>query len=429
MTVPIDASGSDSWSALKRRILVVGGGPAGATTSLLLARHGWDVTLLDRHNFPRGKACGECLNPGGVALLARFGLLDRVMEVGATPLTGWDLSTQDGSPARGYFAPKDRGLGIERHSFDHTLLQAAKEAGVHVREGAQVEEVHAGDGRTPARARFRLPQGEREVAEARFLVGADGLGSRVASAAGIDRPVLGPRRASLSWRIQGVGPPRDRGRLVLGGGYTVGLAPVGPSSGTLWNATLVVTDGEDRKELSTAGWDWLQERMASARIPWAAPPEHVDGPWGSGSFHRPVSRPTRNRVALVGDAAGYFDPLTGQGIYRALKGAQLLAQLLGTESRGASGVHPGHRPSSEDLDTLELHGSRLDRAVRPGRRLQKVIEVILSGRVSRRSALASLRAIPGAASGLIRITGDRARFPGGPGRSLPRTPPSGHPIL
>ncbi len=425
MTVPLDAFGSDSGADLQRRILVVGGGPAGATTSLLLARNGWDVTLVDRSTFPRGKACGECLNPGGVALLAEFGLLDRVLEAGATPLTGWDLSTQKGSPAQGYFAPEDRGLGIERRTFDHTLLEAAKEAGVEVREGVQVVKVGSGDGRTPARARIRLRRGAEVVEEARFVVGADGLGSRVASASGIHRPVRPPRRASLSWRIQGWGPPRDRGRLILGEGYTVGVAPVGPPSGSLWNATLVVAGEAARKELSARGWDRLQERMESARIPWNTPPEKIDGPWGSGSFHRPVSSATRNRVVLVGDAAGYFDPLTGQGIYRALKSAQLLAELLGPKSH----VHPGRALSPVDLALLGLHGPRLDRAVRSGRRLQKTIDVVLSGRLSRRAALASLRAIPSVASGLIRLTGDRVPFPEGRVASTAPTLPLEHPIL
>lgn len=389
-------------------VLVVGGGPAGAVTALLLARAGWDVELVDRTRFPRGKACGECLSPGGVAALARIGLLRTILGTKPALLEGWEMGSPGSTPAVGRFGRGDAALGIERSSFDHALLRQASREGVQVREGVRVVHVDPGTAERPATAHLRHVDGTEEVRAARLLVGADGLHSRVAADIGLTLPLGSPRKASLSWRIGGSGPSRHRGRLVLGDGLTVGLAPVGPSERARWNATLVVDPRLRPGVTPVRGWPLLLEMLDDAARTgrgdgWHHGPMLLEGPWGAGSFRRPTCSAASGRVLLVGDAAGYFDPLTGQGIYRALRSAELAASFVDRHllRRSRSGLRPADPP------VLQAYARTLRRTLHPGRTLQTLVEAVVSRPRVRRPALAGLRRAPALTSALVRLTGDR----------------------
>lgn len=389
-------------------VLVVGGGPAGAATALLLARAGWCVELAERGRFPRGKACGECLNPAGVRLLERLGLLDSVATAGAVPMRGWDLALREAPPAAGRFARGDRALGIERSTLDRVLIEAARDAGVLVREGVRAIDAEAGSGDRPASARLRLPDGTEQRRACRLLVGADGLHSRVARAAGVAREVRRPRKASLSWHVEGRGPSRDRGRLVLGRGLTGGLAPVGRADGARWNATLVLTTGARAASgpPPELGWRTMLDLLLEApggSGGWEDTPRVVEGPWGSGSFHRPVRGPATGRLMLAGDAAGYFDPLTGQGIYRALKSADLAAAAVHRHLC----VEGQWTPAPDDPAASAKYARELRRTQAPGRWLQRSIEAVVARGGPRRVALGVLRRSPALTSALVRCAGDR----------------------
>ena len=146
-------------------VAVVGGGPSGATTALLLARRGLRVVLLDRARFPRDKACGEGLMPPGVDVLRRLGLYDQVLATGARPLHDVTYQHEGGRPEASARFPNDPsgstapGLGIRRTAFDAVLVDALRsEPTATVRESALVtglaRDVGGGHGR-PCRRRHR----------------------------------------------------------------------------------------------------------------------------------------------------------------------------------------------------------------------------------------------------------------------------------
>lgn len=384
-------------------VLVVGAGPAGSTLAGLLAREGRDVLLVDRASFPRPKPCGECLNPGAVAALARLGLLDRVEALRPARLEGWTVEGRLASASAG-FGGTLHGLGVARERLDAALVEAARDRGALLREGVRLEAVEAAgpDGRP--RVRLRPRGGPPVVVRPRVVVGADGLRSRVARSLGLAARERGPGRLSLTCRVRGVppgtwrradggGPGGLRGRLSVHGGVTLGLAPVdGP--GAVGNATVVTSARRRGRRVAGDARGFVEEVLA-ARLP-GADVEVVDGPWASGPFRQPVRRRWAPGVVLVGDAAGYFDPFTGQGIYRALRSAELAADAVERCLAAPGSWTP-----------LAAFDAAWAAEVAPGRRVQAVVDAVMARAWLREPALGAV-AGAGLLRRIIRITGDAA---------------------
>lgn len=382
-------------------ILIAGGGPAGSVLATLLAREGLRVVILDRATFPRPKACGESLNPGGVRALMTLGLGEAVERLGPARMKGWALRSPEGISVRADFGGPDlQAWGIPRASLDATLLEGARSAGAEILEGVTVVGCHQGGrGGRPPKLFARAASGASFELEPDVLVGADGLRSRVSGSLGWRQSPRGPRKASLSFRVRGRREAPDRGVLFLGGHSTLGIAPVS-SDGSEWNVTLVSSPdrfgripGAEQMAADPSGL--VQERMETAGISWSAGPEVTGGPWASGSFHRPTARTSGPGVLLVGDAAGYYDPLTGQGISRAIRGAALAARAI-TAGLADDRANPD----------FQEYSRALERMIRPTRIVQKTIEFVVSRPALRDAALGTLRFTPSTAGLLVRITGD-----------------------
>lgn len=312
-------------SAKRVDVLVAGGGPAGSATASHLAQRGYSVLLVDRARFPREKACGEYLSPGVADALERLGALDLVtarnpcrpagMKI-QTPKASFLLTYTNGSSSRS-------ALSMPRFALDQALLDHAHRSGVEVCEGTRAL-APLMDGARMTGLRVRDKAGEREI-DARFVVVADGLHSTIARHLGLELKLRWPRKLGLVARIDGVSGFGQYGQMHVGNDAYCGLAPIGP---TTVNAGLVVKLGAKPDGESTA--DYFDRQVAA--IPSAAAALgtgcRVTAIRGVGPLARRVSRVSGPGYVLVGDAAGFLDPFTGEGVFRALRGAEIAADAI-----------------------------------------------------------------------------------------------------
>jgi menaquinone-9 beta-reductase len=374
-------------------VVIGGAGPAGALSALLLARQGHRVLLLDRHAFARPKPCGDCLSAGATQLLARVGLLDRVLAAGPARIDGWRVVAPGGHSSSGSFQGVTA-LAMERSRLDAELLLAAREAGVRFVHGRVGELIRSGRGGRVQGVRGRAADGTPFRCRARLVVGADGLRSTIARRLGLVRRQPRLRKVSLTIHVDLPAlDPRQGEMHVLDGGC-IGFAPVGHGR---FNLTLVVT-GDRAGELRRLGpRDFLRQWLARApdlhrRVGDIGPGRIL----ASGPFDWPVRSATAAGAALVGDAAGYYDPFTGQGMYRGMAGAEILADAVGP-----------HLGSQDRLDrALRSYARRHRRLAEPPRRLQRVIETVLARPVTADLALRRLARAPEAMDRLVAVTGD-----------------------
>lgn len=379
-------------------VVVVGAGPAGSVTAGLLAERGRRVLLLERWTHPRPKPCGEFLNPGALAALERTGFASAVLRLDPPLLSGWELTTWSGVHVSAGFAHPGgtvppHGLGVDRARLDQALALEAVRRGAVLEERQQVLRVRPG----PDGVEIDVRSGAREsVRRARLLIAADGLRSRIARQLGATRRRPRRARVSLTARVRGVGPASDRGWLRIGGTRTVGMAPVSLDP-PLWNVTGVVDSEVEGRRLAADPEAFLGLLLEQAAFPWVEDPRVVAGPWASGPFDWPVRRRTGPRWALVGDAAGYFDPLTGQGIHQAVHSAELAAADAERSLARADGARPLHR-----------YARRLARSLAGTRAVQRLVAAVVEGPRLGGQVLPRLAAHPASASALLTVTGDLA---------------------
>jgi flavin-dependent dehydrogenase len=312
-------------------VVIAGGGPAGAATALHLARVGVRALVLDRTRFPRDKPCSEYLNPAAVAALTRLGPEVGAGVAAAAParVAGFRLFAPSGVAATLAFtaprpdAPVPHGLALPRRTLDAIVLAAAARAGATVREGVAVTDVR--DGGDVVTVIARGERGARDAIVTRAVVGADGLGSLVARRVG-RRFITPPYRVAFTAHLSDVAGVADWGELHVGRGGYVGLGPVG---GGVTTVALVLPlaavrgRGRATRDAFRDALDrfpGLRGRFASSTM--------VRPVLATGPFARWTTRAAGDRALLVGDAADFFDPFTGQGLFAALRGAELAAAAL-----------------------------------------------------------------------------------------------------
>lgn len=317
--------------------VIVGAGPAGSATAAGLARRGARVVLVESARHPRPKACAEYASPRIVEELARIGLAPGAWRDLVVPLEGMEIHA-GGSRVRVAYAdgggPRSA-WGVDRRTFDERLAAHAEACGAELRDRTRVVDLVHEDGRV---AGVRVRHGGRtEVFRAGHVVGADGARSTVAHLLRVERPVRFPRRLGLVAHHAGVADLADHGEMHVGDGYYVGLAP---TPGGELNVGMALPlagsrSARERFEAAIAGLPAVASRLADSPrlspIRGAAPIGHrVADVAGAGWL-------------LVGDAAGFVDPFTGEGIHRALRSARAATAAITGDSDVAASYRSERR--------------------------------------------------------------------------------------
>jgi flavin-dependent dehydrogenase len=295
-----------------RDVLILGGGPAGLSLAALCAKQGLDVLLLERNTLPCDKPCGEGLMPSGVRVLEAMGVRHQLQPSAWTALTGLKYVQEDGSAVEGLL-PHGGGLGVRRTELSRALLECAKGHGATVTEGITAGGFQRDGDRVMVDTRD-------DRFEARMLVAADGLHSPTRAFLGWEKPLARPRRFGMR-RHFAVRPWTSNVEVHFCADAEAYFTPVGNQVGVafLWDDRL--------RAKGTVRFEELLARFPS--LPHSLRAAASESPvMGAGPLERNVVQIADDRIALLGDAAGYVDAITGEGVSLALASSELLARLL-----------------------------------------------------------------------------------------------------
>ena len=349
-------------------VLIAGGGPAGLAAAIRAAQRGFRALVLERSAGPPDKACGEGLMPSGVRDLKSLG----VAVAECAEFRGIRYVQEDGRAVEAPFRGAS-GLGIRRTHLAAALRERARECGAQLRHAAVLSMRAAGEGVQVETSGGALT--------GHLLVAADGLHSPLRRAAGLE---AGANSAAPRYGVRrhfDVSPWTDFVEVHWAPGIEAYVTPVGARS---VNVAFLGENGRFEEHL--ARFPALQARLAGAPFTSEAR--------GAGPLLQRVQARHAERLALVGDAAGYVDAITGQGLSLAFAAAALLMRELPAD------LSADLRPSLRRYDR-GLRASWLKYAV-PARAL-----VALSRRPRlRHDAIRSVAALPGAFGALVRLVGE-----------------------
>jgi len=305
-------------------VIVCGAGPAGSVAATVLARGGARVLMIERARFPRDKLCGDTINPGTAAILRRLGVFAPV-ESAATRVDGMILTGEHGVSVRCAYEPDAHGYALLRRDLDQALAQAAVTAGARLEEATQVRRPLVDQTGEGARVRGIVLAGRdgRDLrVPAAMVIAADGRRSRLAIPLGLTRHPRRPRRWAIGAYFENVADVSSFGEMHVRRGHYVGIARV-PSGFVNVCAVVRRTTGLDEPTtvlLRHIRHDTrLRDRFQSAKL--LAPPT-VLGPLAVDATSAGVPG-----LLLAGDAAGFIDPMTGDGLRFAVRGGELAAEV------------------------------------------------------------------------------------------------------
>lgn len=340
------------------------------------------------------------MNPASLEILEELRVLENVASLGARPIRGMKLFLHGRSAAGCYGNITDagtrfrHGFAVRRERFDQVLLNAALSTpGVQALQPATVSRVLRGAGGEVLGVEARDAVGERVTVRSAFTIGADGVRSRVARELGVHRPTPWLDKLALVTRYEHV----PWGAFAEAHFYDGGYFACAPVDGGLLSLNAVV----DRRAYLEAGLTpeefltrrlvavpELRERLAAGR--------RCDPIRGIASMAGSTTQQIFDGAALVGDAAGYVDPVTGEGIYIALRGSQLLAPVLADALR--------RRDRSQR--SLDAYRTARRRELLPRRWSGLLLQRLLRSPMAKEAGIRILARNPGLADLAVSATGE-----------------------
>lgn len=300
-------------------VVIVGGGPAGLGAGIALAGSGVSVIVIERRTYPVDKVCGEGVMPSGVDFLRSI-RIDELLPSGSFyPFKGIRYIAASGRTATGEFA-EGVGWGIRRITLSGALrARAAQEPMLRVIEGVRAISLQrAGDAMIVTlenEVRFRT----------RLVIGADGLHSQVRRWAGLQRESTSNRR----WGIRRHFSTRPWSAYVevhWATGVEAYITPCSPDSvevAFLW---------DENRTHAEVGFDAFLNLFPTVKAN-IGKSEPIEAAQGAGPLHQRSVSPIADGIALIGDAAGYLDAITGEGVSLALAEASVLCDTIGEPLR------------------------------------------------------------------------------------------------
>lgn len=313
-------------------VIIVGAGIAGSSAAIALAPHGYRILLLDQAAFPRHKCCGEGVMPQGVAILEEFGLLPAIMARGGARFRGIRFGNLRGVWAEAEFPSgqdsPSLGVVLRRFDLDHLILERAKTfRDVTVREGFRVARVVWEGQRAKGVEGYSVGAADRrEVFRSPLTIGADGRDSVFHTGCGISRTYLPRKRFGVTGHLsglEGVGPYVE---VLMHPGGEIYLAPCGKGVSLVALLLEKRTMRSFHSELADGYMSFLKsvpgfaERMRTAEL---LPPVLMAGPLGF-----TVERCYGPGFLLIGDSAGFLDPITGEGMALTLKSVRAAVPII-----------------------------------------------------------------------------------------------------
>ena len=365
-------------------VAIIGAGPAGSSAAISLARQGYSVALLDKEQFPREKLCGDFINPINWPILRTLGVEREILAHAHQRVTGFRITSVAGDEAEcplPLTSGEPYGLGMPRRTLDHILVEKAQGENVTVLQSCRIQSLK----REEAGWQIEFDaHGSADTLRARVLIGADGRHSWVAHHLGLARSAeMRGRAVAFQLRLQCRGAFGERVEIHLFPGGYAGLLGLGDN---IINLCLAV----DKERLPG---DRPFARLLESRLPLNPHLKKIldrSEPAGELRSTYPVyfspRRSYGDNVLLVGDAARVNEPVSGEGIYFALKSGLLAAETIDEAFRAG------------DFSAARLRG--YEAACRSEFRLRRGVNALIRTLIYR----------PALASPLIRFSAKRRRL-------------------